>query len=124
MAYNASFMMMASTPLLDGGLGLSVRCISVTCASLTNGKPWQLGLMLAISSILGVLIAKDGITFFVRRLGWYGTLRTTAFAHVVLFPLIALAGAIARYEGGIGSMTGMMLLLVLIAYEIGETSFT
>lgn len=80
--------------------------------------------MLGISSILGVGIASYSIPFLVHRLGWYGTLRVTSFAHVVLFPLIALAGVMGRIESGIGWATGVLLFLVLVAYEIGETSFT
>ncbi|CAD6569394.1 MAG: hypothetical protein TREMPRED_005212 [Tremellales sp. Tagirdzhanova-0007] len=109
MAYNASFMMMASTEIIKGGLGLA---------------PWHIGIMLGLSSILGVLIATYAIPIFVRPLGWYGTLRITACAHVVLFPSIALAGVIARYEGEIGWMTSLVLFFVLVAYEIGETSYT
>ena len=80
--------------------------------------------MLGLSSILGVLIATYVVPVFVRPLGWYGTLRITACAHVFLFPLIALAGVIARYEEGIGWMTGLVLFFVLVAYEVGETSYT
>ena len=126
MAYNASFMMMASTSLANGGLGLAVKLFSHSphTATLTPRQPWQLGIVLALSSVFGVLVAAYGIPVLVRRLGWYGALRITAAAHVALFPLIALAGVIARHEGRIGWGTSTVLVLVLLAYEIGETSYT
>jgi hypothetical protein len=80
--------------------------------------------MLAFSSILGVVVGTTVVPLLVRRLGWYGTLRTTSAAHVALFPLIGLAGMIANLEGGVGKRTSVVLGLVLVAYEIGETSFT
>jgi hypothetical protein len=80
--------------------------------------------MLASSSFFGALIATYGVPFLVRRRGWYGTLRITAFGHVLLFPLIALAGYTAQLEGGVERYTAIVLFAVLVCYEIGETSFT
>ena len=79
--------------------------------------------MLAISSIL-VLSSRATAFRPSPPVGWYGTHRFTAFARVLLFLLIALAGATARYEGSIGRMTAAVLMLVLAAYELGETSKT
>ena len=80
--------------------------------------------MLAISSITGVAVAAFVTPIFTRKLGWYRALRLTSLAHVVLFPLIAFAGVVAQWEGGVGIWTGMVMFAVLTSYEVGEISFT
>ncbi|KAK1922939.1 major facilitator superfamily domain-containing protein [Papiliotrema laurentii] len=108
MAYNAAFMMMASAPVLYGGLGL---------------EPRHIGIMLAISSVLGVIVGTYGTAFLTRRFGWYRSLKIASFFHVVLFPLITLTGIAAQLESGVGPITASLILLVLVTYEIGELSF-
>ena len=80
--------------------------------------------MLATSSILGVIVAASVTPIFTRKLGWYRALRLTSLAHVALFPLIAVTGIVARWEGKVGGWTGAVILCVLVCYELGEISFT
>jgi hypothetical protein len=80
--------------------------------------------MLAISSITGVTVATLVTPIFTRKLGWYRALRITSLAHVALFPMIAFAGVVAQWEGGVGRWTGIVVFAVLVLYEIGEISFT
>lgn len=92
----------------------------------TPVQPAQLGLMLAVSSILGVLVGTYAIPDLVSKLnlGWYATLRYSAFAHVCLFPLIALTGCLAKWENGLGPCTIAIIGLVLLCYEFGEMGYT
>jgi hypothetical protein len=91
--------------------------------SFADCQPWQLGLLLAVSSGLGVVVGTWVIPILSSRYGWYGALRLTSFCHVVLFPVIAIAGATSRWEGGVGHVTGSIILILLVVYEVAETSF-
>ena len=124
MSYNAGFMMMAGTSLQQGGLGLAVSLPVASRTSTNPSQTWQSGVMLGISSGLGFFIASCVLPRFEARYGWYRTLRITSFAHVLLFPLIIVTGLIARAQGGVGSWAYPVLAMLLISYEIGETSFT
>lgn len=113
--------MMASAPVLYGGLGLEVRK-RLRFVELTY-QPRHIGIMLAISSVLGVIVGTYGTAFLTRRFGWYRSLKIASFFHVVLFPLITLTGIAAQLESGVGPITASLILLVLVTYEIGELSF-
>jgi hypothetical protein len=81
--------------------------------------------MLATSSGLGIIFGTYVLPLLVRKTcGWYSVLRIASLAHVVLFPLIALAGVTARAENGLGPLTIAVIGLILVAYEVGEISYT
>lgn len=75
--------------------------------------------------MIGVLVASIAIPLLVRRVGWYGTLRMTSFRPCRPLPSHRSCRCYSEiYDGCVGWRTGVVLLLVLIAYEIGENSFT
>ncbi|ORX41157.1 major facilitator superfamily domain-containing protein [Kockovaella imperatae] len=109
MAYCAGFMMMASTAVKEGGLGLS---------------PWQTGIMLAISSLLGFFVSSNVMPLLSDRYGYYRTLRLTSFAHVMLFPSVSVLSLMARYQGGVKIWSLPVLAIIMVCYEVGEVSYT
>jgi hypothetical protein len=124
MSYNAGFMMMASTTVEEGGLGLGVRHLPELLSAANITQPLQLGTMLAISSVLGVAVAAILTPHLARRFGWYKATRYTSLGHVILFPMIAVTGIVAQTEGRAGLWTLMCMGVVLVSHEIGETSFS
>ena len=81
-------------------------------------------MVLGLTSTLCVFVTSCLIRHPEEKRDLYKTLRFTSFAHVILFPSIALTGIYARWEGGKGGWTVGMVLVTLGYYEMGEMSYT
>lgn len=73
---------------------------------------------------MGIAVATIVVPIFTRKFGWYRGIKFCAFAHIILFPLVGMAGHFARLEGGVGYCCGGTIVFIVLAYEIGELGFT